>query len=126
MCASSWGTVVLGDARINMNRDLVVGILVLLVLGKTIVGAVERKPGNVSIPLDTSSLLQTAGKILRDVAEDGDLALDDLLLAASAHVARDVLDKALLGTIVEDLLPQGTRSVEVLLANLGQEGDGLA
>jgi len=60
------------------------------------------------------------------VAEDGDLALDDFLLGTGAHVARDVLDDAFSGTLIEDLLPQGTGGVEVLLADLGKEGDSLS
>ncbi|KAH0357207.1 CAT1 catalase, partial [Aureobasidium melanogenum] len=65
--------------------DLSIGVLLALVLSEAIVGAVKGKILNTVVALDTSSLLQTAGKVLRDVAEDGNLALDDLLLAAGAH-----------------------------------------
>lgn len=59
------------------------------------------------------------------MTEDGDLALDDLLLAAVLHVTSNVVDEALLSAVIEDLLPQITGSSEVLLTDLGQEGDGL-
>ena len=38
---------------------------------------------------------------------------------------RDVVDETLLGTVVKDSLPQVSRLVEVLLPDLGQEGDGI-
>lgn len=48
------------------------------------------------VTLDTKSLLESLGDLGRDLSEDGDLSLDDLLLAAVLHVSRDSLDEALL------------------------------
>lgn len=41
-------------------------------------------------------------------------------------MARDILDPSLLGLGIEDPLPQGARGIEVLLADLGEEGDGVS
>ena len=38
----------------------------------------------------------------------------------------DIVDETFPGTIIKDLLPKGSRSVEVLRSDLGQEGNGLA
>jgi len=120
------GAVVWLNARVCANRDLSIGILLALVSGKAVVCTIELKGADVGVALDTSGLLETAGQVLGNHAEDGNLALDNLLLAAGAHVARDVVDETLLSTVVKDLLPQDTGSVEVLRTDLRQEGDGLA
>jgi hypothetical protein len=123
--ASPGSTVVVGDRR-GSDRNLAIGILGRLISSVTVVGAVELHVLNASVTLDTSRLLKTAGEILVDHAENGDLALNNLLLLAVGHVSRDVVDEALLGTIVKDLLPQDTRSVEVLGTNLRKECDGIS
>lgn len=88
--------------------------------------SVEAQVGNSFVTLDTSSLLKTRGKVLRHLAENGNLALDDFLLAAVLHVSRYVADEASLGTIVKHLLPEVARSGKVLGPDLRQECNCLA
>jgi hypothetical protein len=96
------------------------------ILGHTIVTSVERHVRNAIVPLDASSLLETGGNVWADFAEDGNLPLQDLLVRADLHLAGDVVDEALPGTIIEDLLPQRSWGMEILGSNLGQESDGVA
>ena len=77
------------------------------------------------VAFDTSGLLQTTREILRHFAENSKLALDDLFLAASRHVARDGLDQTSLGFLIIDLLPESSGSVEVLRVDFRKEGDSL-
>jgi hypothetical protein len=58
--------------------------------------------------------------------KDGNLSLDDLLVAAVGYVSGDIADKPLLRVIVKDLLPQRTWGVEVLRSNIRKEGHGVA
>ena len=83
-----------------------------------VVGAVEGQAGDTLVALDAGSLLEAASDVLGDLAEDGDLALDDLVLLARAHVAADVLDEALACAVVKHLLPQDARCVEVFRTDL--------
>lgn len=57
--------------------------LILLVGSHAIVRSVEAQTRNTIIPLDARGLLQARGDIIVDLAEDSDLALDELLLLAS-------------------------------------------
>ena len=115
------------------------------ILRKAIVCAVELHGRDIIIALDASSLLQSLANLGADHAEDGDLSLENLLVFADFHLSGlievsirsrstcgcrvstyDIVDEAFPGTIIKDLLPKGSRSVEVLGSNLGQECDGLA
>ena len=87
---------------------------------------VKPQLGNPGVPLDARRLLQPRGQIPADLAEDGDLALDDLGLRDGRHVARDVGDEALPGCGVEDVLPELAGRVEVFGPDLGQECHGVA
>jgi hypothetical protein len=125
--SSSGGSTVVGvHAGPGIAGHLSVGVLVLILGSKAIVCAVKSHVDYAGVALDTGSLLKATGKVLGNVAEDGNLALDDFLLGTGAHVTRDVLDKTLSGGLIEDLLIQGTGCVEVLLTDLGQEGDSLS
>ena len=66
---------------------------------------VKRQTRNAIVALDSRRFLQPGRQILADFAEDGDLPLDDFLLAAVLHVTSNVADEALLGPVVEDALP---------------------
>jgi hypothetical protein len=103
-----------------------VGNLQVLGLSHTVVGAVEPQLSNTWVPLDIHSLLHARSDVFGHFPEDGDLALENFWLGNSPHVPGDVLDKALLGAVVEDLLPQGARGVEVFWADLREECDCLA
>jgi len=65
----------------------------------------EAKVGDAVVALDTGGLFKAGGKVIRDLTEDGNLALDDLLATTILHVTRDIADEALLGAIVKDFLP---------------------
>lgn len=103
-----------------------VGALVAAIVRHAVVGTVEAQTSNARVTLNAGSLLKARGDIIGNLAENGDLALDDLLAGAVAHVAGDVADHALAGALVEDALPQCARGVEVLGADFGQEADGVA
>ena len=75
---------------------------------------IEPQARNAIIPLNPSRLLQPTRKVLADFAEDGNLALDDLLFADVLHMTRHVLDETLASIFIHDLLVQCTGSVEVL------------
>lgn len=109
----------------RLIRVHAVGALIGTIISHSIVRAVEAKTRNARVSLDTSRLLKTSGKVVRNLAEDGDLALDDLLDGAVAHVAGDVADEALASALIPDVLPQGAWGVEVLGADLAEEADGL-
>ena len=127
MRTSTRRTIVVRDAVADLlRRGKAISEALAVVVGHAIVGTVEGQASNTRVALDAGSLLETRSHVLGDLAEDGDLALDDLLLRAVAHVARDVVDEALLGAFVEDLLPQGAGGLEVFGTDLGEEGDGLA
>lgn len=110
----------------RLLRVHAVGALVGTIVSHSVVRPVEAEASNTRISLDTSSLLKTGGKVVGDLAEDTNLALDDLLNRAVAHVAGDVADEALASTLVPDILPQGAWGVEVLGADLAEEADGFA
>jgi hypothetical protein len=110
----------------SLVRVHAVGTLVASIISHGIVRAVEAQTGNARVALDTGSLLKTSGNVVGNLAEDTDLALDDFLDSAVAHVAADVADEALAGALIPDLLPQSARGVEVFGADLAQEADGLA
>jgi hypothetical protein len=110
----------------RLIRVHAVGALVGAIIGHTVVRTIEAEASNARVSLDTSRLLKTSGQVVGDLAEDGDLALDDLLDGAVAHVAGDVADEALAGTLVPDILPQGAGAVEVFGTDLAEEADGFA
>lgn len=95
------------------------------VAGHAVERAVELQIGDAVVALLASGLLHAGGNVFRHLPEDGDNPLDGLLICARLHVTRDVLNEALLGTVIENLLPQLTRCVEVLRPDLRQEGDGI-
>lgn len=103
-----------------------VGALVATIIRHAVVRTVEAQTSDARVSLNASSLLEARGDVIGNLTEDGDLALDNLLTRAVAHVAGDVADHALAGALVEDALPQGARGVEVLGADFGQEADGVA
>lgn len=77
----------------------------LLVARLTIVCAVEAQVGYSVVALDAGGFLQTGGNVVRNLAKDGNLALDDLRVAACGHVAGNVGDEAILGPVIKHLLP---------------------
>lgn len=103
-----------------------VGALVLSIVGHGVVRTVETEASNARVSLDPSSLLEASGKVVRNLAEDTNLALDNLLDGAVAHVTGDVADEALAGTLIPDTLPESARGVEVFRTDLAEEGDGFA
>ena len=103
-----------------------VGVPAFGVFGHAVVGAVESHIRDAVVALDASGLLYPRGEVSTDLAEDGNLALEYFLVGADRHLAGDVVDEALFGTVVKDLLPQCSGGIEVFGPNLGQEGDGIA
>ncbi len=117
--------IALHNAIPNVRRRLhPISMLLALLLRKPIMRSIKRQIRNTLVPLNPRRLLQTASKIPRNLAENGDLALDDVFFAAGAHVARDVLDEALFGGVVHDFVPEGAGGVEVFRADFGEEGYG--
>jgi hypothetical protein len=110
----------------SLLRVHAIGTLVGAIIGHTVVRAIEAQASDARVSLDTSRLLKTSGKVVRHFTEDSNLALDDLLDRAVAHVAGDVANEALAGALVPDALPQGARAVEVFRADLAEEADGFA
>jgi len=110
----------------GLVRVHAVGTLVATVISHSVVRTVEAEARDAGVTLDTGSLLKTSGEVVGDLAEDTNLALDDLLDCAVAHMSANVADEALAGTLIPDLLPQGARSVEVFGTDLAQEADSLA
>jgi len=106
--------------------DLAISCAQALVLRHAIMRAVKPQTRNSIIALDTCRLLKPLSEIIADLAEDANLALDDLLVGALGHVTGNIVDEALLRPIVKDFLPQSTWGVEILGPDLGEEGDGLA
>lgn len=93
------------------------------ILRQSVVASVENKLTNARISLDSRSLLQSGGQIIRYFAEDTNLASNDFLFGATAHVAGDVVNESLLGGIIKNSFPKGARLVEVLWSDLGQESN---
>lgn len=96
------------------------------ILSQSIVAAVEHKLTNARISLDSRSLLQSSGQIIRYFAEDTNLASNDFLFGTSAHVAGHIVNEPLPGGIIKNSLPKGARLVEVLWSDLGQESNSPA
>lgn len=94
-----------------------------LLLRHAIVNAIELQTCDAGVTFDTCCSLEAARKILANFAEDGDLALDDILFADGRHVTRDRLDEALPRLLVEDLLPKSTWRIKILWPDLGEEGN---
>lgn len=96
------------------------------ILCQSIVASVENQLTNTRISLDSRSLLQSGGQIIRYLTEDTNLASNDFLFSASAHVAGHIVNESLLGSIIKNSLPKGARLVEVLGSDLGQESNSSA
>ena len=97
------------------RQDLhAIGIVDICRVGHAIVGTVELHVLDARVALDASGLLKPVGDVRADLAEDGNLSLEDLLVGADLHLAGDVVDESLLGAVVEDLLPKRSRGVKVL------------
>ena len=92
------------------------------ILSHAVMGAIEAHVGNAIVTLNSSGLLEAGGKVVGDLAEDSDLAFDNLFLMAVLHVAGDVIDESLLCAIIEHLLPQVARCIEILWPNLREVG----
>lgn len=103
-----------------------IGVTHLWILGKSIVSSVELHIGDSIVPLDASCLLQTSRNLRINLTEDGNLPLDKLLLGTRLHLARDVVDEALLGSVVEYLLPKRPWAVEIFRADFRQERHSLS
>merc|ERR1712014_70638 len=74
-------TVVVGDAVADLLwRGETISEALAVVVGHAIVGAVEGQSSDTRVALDAGGLLKARGNVLGDLAEDGDLALDDLPL----------------------------------------------
>ena len=86
--------------------------------------SVELHVTNAIITLNAGGLLESGLDVLVDLTKDGDLALEDLLVGANLHFAGDIVDEAVLGCVVEHLVPQYAWGVEVLGSDAGQEADG--
>lgn len=125
MRAGTGSAIVINGAR-SHRLSLAVSGVELRPRSHAVVGAVEAEAGDALVAADARRLLEAGGQVVRDLAEDGDLALDDLLAAAGRHVAGDGRDEAVARALVPDALPQRARRDEVLGANLRQEGDGVA
>lgn len=92
----------------------------------TVMATVKDKVPNPIIPNNASCLFKPGGKIIRDLAKDGDLSLNDLFFAAGTHMTSNIADEALLRSIVEDSLPQRSGLDKVLRPDLREEANGLA
>lgn len=82
VCASDRCTVVRSHT-LSLSNIEAVRKLILPVGSHAIVRTIEAQTRNTIIPLDARGLLQACGNIIVDLAEDGDLALDELLLLTS-------------------------------------------
>jgi hypothetical protein len=98
----------------------------LLLLAQGRVGPVERDLPGVGVRLDVQLASDGVGEVLVDHGKDRQLLGNDTFFPAGGHVRGDVVDETLLGAVVKDSLPQVSRLVEVLLPDLGQEGDGVS
>lgn len=103
-----------------------IGDPILVARCHAVMRAVEAHLLDAVVALDARRFLDTSGHILTDFAEDGDLALDHLGVFAPLHVAAHVTDEALPGALVPHALVQDAWGVEVLGADLAQEGYGFA
>lgn len=125
MCATS-GRAIVGRRTDRNLGPHAVGTLQILILGHTIVGTVKSHVGDAVISINAGGHLEPLGEVVADLAEDGDLALEDLLVGADGHLTSHVVDEALAGTVVEDLFPQGAGGVKIFGSDLRQEADGVA
>jgi len=79
MSPSSRSPIALHNAIPHMRRGLhPISMLLALLLRKPIVRPIKRQIRNTRMPLDARRLLQPARQIARDLAENGNLALDDV------------------------------------------------
>ena len=125
MHALLWSAVVAVPADPDFARHPV-GDAILVRGRHAVVRAVEAHFPDAIVAFDARGFLDACGHIFGHFPEDGDFALEDLFGCASLHVAGNVVHETLLGALVPDSFPQGTGSVEVLGANLAQEGDSSA
>lgn len=87
--------------------------------------AIEAEILDAVIAFDASRFLDTLSQVIGDFAEDANFSLDDLGIAAGLHVARDIVDETLLGTLIPDPLVESSRRIEVFRADLAKEGDSI-
>ncbi len=120
-----WSTIVI-TKQIARGSTHTIGVPGARVGGHAVMSPVELHVLDAIVTLDASGLLESLGDVLTDFAEDGDLALQNLLVAAHLHLAGNVVDEAFSGRLVENLLPQGSWGIEILWPDLGQESNGLA
>jgi hypothetical protein len=107
-------------------RQHAIRIAQLHILRHAVVRAVELHVRNAIIPLDTGCLLQPLRDVIANLAEDGDLSLEGLLVLADGHLAGDVIDEALFSAVIEDVFPKGAWGIEVFGTYLRKEGDSIA
>lgn len=88
--------------------------------------AIETQIRDAIVALYSGGLLEAGSKIIADFTEDAYLALDHFLVGTILHVTRNIANKALARALIPDALPEGTWGVEILRADLGKEGDGIA
>lgn len=103
-----------------------IGDPILVARRHTVVRAVEAHLLDAVVALDARGFLHTGGHVLAHFAEDGNLALDHLRVFAPLHVATHIANEALPGALVPHALIQDARGVEILGADLAQEGYGFA
>jgi hypothetical protein len=100
--------------------------LLLLTPRHPIMRPIKAQIPNPIMPLHPSSLLQPHRQIPRHLPKDPNLPFNNLLHPTVLHMSRHILHKPFLRPVVENPLPQRTRSHEILFADLGQERDGVA
>ena len=120
-----WSAVVAVPADPDFARHPI-GDAILVRGGHAVVRAIEAHFLNAIVAFDARGFLDARSHVFGHFTEDGDFTLEDLFRRASLHVAGDVVHETLLGALVPDSFPQGTRSIEVLGANLAEEGDSSA
>lgn len=103
-----------------------IGVPHLGILGKSVVCTIELHGGDSIIALNASGLLQACRDLRINLTEDGNLSLEELLFGTRLHLARNVVDKSLLGSVVEYFLPKGPWGVEVLRSDFRQESHSLS
>ena len=119
MGVCDWSTI--GVVVHEGSRFDAVSLTELGLSSHTVVRTVEVQVGDAGVSLDAGSLLKPSRDVIGDFTEDSYLALDNLLLFAILHMARNVADETLPSVLIPDFLPQGARSVEILRRNLGKE-----
>lgn len=87
--------------------------------------AVEQEVRDTVVALDASGLFKTSRDLVRNLSEDGDLSLDNLLVPTGRHVRADRLDESILRIVAEDLFPQLSRGVKVFRIDGREEGAGV-